>query len=163
MAVCPVARARQHRTFRTWARKSKHGLGWGDGFKLYVQCDDAGRLCGVALTTATVGERKVLDPLTRGMQDGIVVGEGGSLSQAKAQERGARGVYLLTATRKTMRHGASHLQLACLQLRQRVEELCEFRQCALGAGRTTHRAAHTLPLHLLGCSLAYSLYKPLIA
>jgi Transposase DDE domain len=27
IAVCHVARARQHRTFRTWARKSKNGMG----------------------------------------------------------------------------------------------------------------------------------------
>lgn len=29
IAVCHVARARQHRTFQAWARKSKNGLGWG--------------------------------------------------------------------------------------------------------------------------------------
>ena len=48
------------------------------------------------------------------MQDGIVVGDGGYLSQAKARELAQRGVYLLTATRKNMRHVASQFQLACL-------------------------------------------------
>jgi len=161
--VCHVARARQHRTFRDWARKSKNGMGWWYGFKLHVQCDEAGRLCGCDLTTATVDDRKLLDPLTRWMQDGIVVGDGGYLSQAKARELAQRGVYLLTATRKNMRHVASQFQLACLQLRHRVEELFEFMKCAFGAVRTTHRAAHALPIHLLGCLLAYSLYKSLIA
>jgi len=28
IAVCHVARAGQHRTFRDWARKSKNGMGW---------------------------------------------------------------------------------------------------------------------------------------
>ena len=163
IAVCDVARAHQHRTFRTWARKSKTGMGWWYGFKLHVQCDEAGRLCGFDLTTATVDDRKLLDPLTRWMKDGIVVGDGGYLSQAKAKELGARGVYLLTATRKTMRHMASQSQLACLQLRHRVEEIFEFMKCAFGAVRTTHRAAHALPIHLLCCFLAYSLYKSLIA
>ena len=51
IAVCHVARARQHRTFRDWARKSKNGMGWWYGFKLHVQCDEAGRLCGVGLMT----------------------------------------------------------------------------------------------------------------
>ena len=37
------------------------------------------------------------------MKDGIVVGDGGYLSQAKAKELAQRGVYLLTATRKNMR------------------------------------------------------------
>jgi IS5 family transposase len=161
--VCHLARARQHRTFRDWARKSKNGMGWWYGFKLHVQCDEAGRLCGFDLTTATVDDRKLLHPLTRWMKDGIVVGDGGYLSQAKAKELAQRGVYLLTATRKNMRHLASQFQLACLQLRHRVEELFEFMKGAFGAVRTTHRAAHALPIHLLCCFLAYSLYKSLIA
>ena len=161
--VCHVARARQHRTFRDWARKSKNGRGWWYGFKLHVPWDEAGRLCGCDLTTATVDDRKLLDPLPRWMHDGLVVGDGGYLPQAKARELAQRGVYLLTATRNNMRHVASQFQLACLPLRHRVEELCEFMTCAFGAVRTTHRAAHALPLHLLGCLLAYSLYKSLIA
>ena len=28
VAVCHVARVRQPRMFRAWARKSKHGMGW---------------------------------------------------------------------------------------------------------------------------------------
>ena len=162
IAVCHVARARQPRTLRPWARKSKHGRGWWYGFKLHVQGDEAGRRCGFALTTATVDDRKLLEPLTRWRKDGIVVGDGGYLSQAKATELGARGVYLLTATRKNMRHLASQFQLACLQLRHRVEEVFEFMKGAFGAVRTTHRAAHALPLPLPCCLLAYSLYKSLI-
>jgi Transposase DDE domain len=163
IAVCHVARARQHRTFQAWARKSKNGMGWWYGFKLHVQCDDAGRLCGFDLTTATVKDRKVLDPLTRWLTTGIVVGDGGYLSQAKAQELAQRGVYLLTPTRKNMRHLANSFQLACLQLRHRVEEVFAFLKNAFDAVRTTHRAAHALPIHLLSCLLAYSLYKSLIA
>jgi hypothetical protein len=91
--VCHVARVRQHRTFRDWARKSKNGMGWWYGFKLHVQCDDAGRRCGVELTTATVEDRTLLDPFTRWMKDGIVVGDGSYLSRAKAKELGARRVF----------------------------------------------------------------------
>ena len=163
LAVCHIARARQHRTFREWARKSKNGMGWWYGFKLHVQCDEAGRLCAFDLTAATVDDRKLLDPLTRWLKDGLVVGDGGYLSQAKAKELAARGVYLLTPTRKNMRRLASQFQLACLQLRHRVEELFAFLKGAFGAPRTTHRAAHALPIHLLCCLLAYSLYKSLIS
>lgn len=163
IAVCHVARARQHRVFRHWARKSKNGMGWWYGFKLHVQCDESGRLCGFELTTATVDDRQLLNPLTRWMKNGIVVGDGGYLSQAKATELAARGVYLLTPTRKNMRHLASQFQLACLQLRHRVEEIFAFLKNAFGVVRTTHRAPYALPLHLLCCLLAYSLYKSLIA
>ena len=54
-----------------------------------------------------VDDRKLLDPLTRGMREGIVVGDGGCLSQAKAKELAQHGVCLLTTTRKSMRHVAS--------------------------------------------------------
>jgi hypothetical protein len=163
VAVCPIARAHQHRTFREWARKSKNGMGWWYGFKLHVQCDEAGRLCGFDLTTATVDARKLLDPLTRWMKDRIVAGDGGYLSQARAKELAQRGVYLLTTTRKNMRHVASQFQVACRQLGHRVEELFAFMKGAFGAVRPTHRTPHALPIHLLGCFLAYSLYKALIA
>ena len=138
-------------------------MGWWYGFKLHVQCDEAGRLCSFDLTTATVDDRKLLAPLTRWRKEGIVVGDGGYRSQAKAKELAAHGVYLLTATRKNMRHLASQFQLACLSLRHRVEEFFEFLKGSFGAERTTHRAAYALPIHLLGGLLAYSLYKSLIA
>jgi hypothetical protein len=80
VAVCHVARARQYRTCRAGARKSKNGMGGWDGCNLHVQWDEAGRLCSLALITATVDDRKLLDPLTRRMKDGIVVGDGGYLS-----------------------------------------------------------------------------------
>jgi len=97
------------------------------------------------------------------MTNGVVVGDGGYLSQAKAKALAQRGVYLLTAIRKNMRHVAGQFQLACLQLRNRVEELFEFVKGAFGSVRTTHRAAHALPIHLLCCLLTYSLYKSRIA
>jgi hypothetical protein len=163
VAVCKVSRARQHRTFRAWARKSKTGSGWWYGFKLHVQCDAEGRLCAFDLTPATVDDRKLLAPLTGWIRSGIVVGDSGYLSQAKAQELATRGIYLITTTCKNMRTLASQFQLACLQLRHRVEELFEFLKCAFGLVRTTHRAPYALPIHLLVCLLAYSLYKQLNA
>jgi hypothetical protein len=163
VAVCKVVRARQHRTFRDWTRKSKTGSGWWFGFKLHIQCDTEGRLCAFDLTTATVDDRKLLAPLTRWIGAGIVVGDSGYLSQARARELAARGISLITTTRKNMRTLASQFQLACLQLRHRVEELFEFLKCAFGLVRTTHRAPYALPIHLLVCLLAYSLYKRLSA
>jgi hypothetical protein len=162
LPVCKVVRARQHRTFRAWARKSKTGSGWWYGFKVHVQCDEEGRLCAFDLTTASVDDRRLLEPLTRWMQSGIVVGDRGYLSEAKAYELGSRGVYVLTGIRKNMRKLASQFQLACLQARHRIEELFEFLKCAFGLVRSTHRASYALPIHLLVCFLAYSLYKQLI-
>jgi hypothetical protein len=97
------------------------------------------------------------------MEHGIIVGDSGYLSQAKAAALARRGIYLITTTRKNMRQLASQFQLGCLQMRHRVEELFEFLKCAFGLVRTTHRAPYALPIHVLVCLLAYSLYKRLIA
>jgi hypothetical protein len=112
IAVCHVACARQHCIFRNWARKSKTGMGWY-GSKVHGQYYEAGRLCAFDLTTPTADDRKLLHPLTHWLKYSIVVGDGGQLSQAKAKELAARGVYLLTPTRKHMRHLDSPFQLAC--------------------------------------------------
>ena len=98
-----------------------------------MQCEEAGRLCGFDWTAATVDDRKLLASLTRWMTNGMVVGDGGYLSQAKAKELARRGVYLLTTTRKNMRHLASQFQLACLQLRHRVEEIFAFLKNVFGS------------------------------
>jgi hypothetical protein len=157
LPVCEVARASQHRTFRAWARKSKTGSGWWYGFKLHVQCDEEGRLSAVDLTPASVDERKLLIPLTWWMTTGVVVGDRGYISEAKAQELGARRTYVFTAIRKNIRKLASQFQLACLQARYRIEELFEFLNCAFGLVHTTHRAPYAFPIHLMVCLVAYSL------
>src|SRR5262249_25780505 len=69
---------------------------------------------------------------------------------------------LLTPTRKNMRHLAPHFQLTCPQLHHRGEEVFAVLQTAFDIVRTTHRAAYALPIHLLGCLLAYLLSKSLI-
>jgi len=97
------------------------------------------------------------------MRDGLVVGDGDYLSQARAKDLAARAVYVLTATRNHMRHLARQLQLACLHLRHRVAEPGALLKCAFGAARATHRAPPALPIHLLCWVLAYPLYKSLIA
>jgi len=54
-----------------------------------------------------VDDRKLLGPFTHWMRDGLVVGDGDYLSQARAKDLAARAVYVLTATRNHMRHLAS--------------------------------------------------------
>ena len=156
IAVCHVARARRHCTFREWAHESKNGMSGWYGFKLHVQCDEAGRLYAFDLTTATVDDRKLLDPLTRWIRDGIVVDDGGYLSKAKATELAQRGVYLFTPTRKNMRHIANPFQLARLQLRHRVKEVFAFLKFAFGAVRITRRAVGLPMPSPFTCCAVYS-------
>ena len=157
--VCKVARAKQHRTFKEHARKSRNGSGYWYGFKLHVQCDQRGRLCAVRLTAANVDDRKLLDPLCEWIEHGIVVGDRGYISQAKAEELGRRGIKLFTPNRKNMKKLATPFQVACLQGRHRVEDAFEFLKCCFGMIRSTHRADYAFAIHLLVCLLAYSLFN----
>src|SRR5262245_60886933 len=102
IAVCHIARVRQRRTFRAWARTSKSSMGCWYGVTLPVQCDEAGRLDAFDLSTAPVHDRKLLEPLTRWLKHGTVVGDWSYLSPAKATALAQRGAYLLTATRNNM-------------------------------------------------------------
>jgi hypothetical protein len=66
------------------------------------------------------------------MQTGIVVGDRGYISAAKAHELGSREVSVLTGIRKNMRKLASPFQLACLQLHHRVKNSLNFSSVPLG-------------------------------
>ncbi len=161
VTVCKVARAKQQRTFKLHARKSRNGSGYWYGFKLHAQCDQHGRLCAVRLTAANVDDRQLLDPLSDWISRGIVVSDRGYSSQDRARELGRRGIHLYTPNRKNMKKLATPFQVACLQARQRIEELFEFLKCCFGLIRSTHRAEHAFAIHLLVCLLAYSLFNSL--
>jgi hypothetical protein len=59
-----------------------------------------------------------------------------------------------------MRHLANPFQVTYPPLRQRVEELCAFLKNAFGMGRTTHHAAHALPIHSLDALLSICYTSP---
>ena len=88
------------------------------------------------------------------------MGDGGDLSHQRTGSGSPRPLSS-PPTRNNMRALASQFPLACLPLRQRVEELFAFLKGDCGAVHPTHRAAHALPIHLLCCFLAYSLSQSL--
>jgi IS5 family transposase len=161
--VCKVVRAIAHKTFAKGARKSRNRSGWWYGFKLHLQCDEEGRVLGLRVTAGNVDDRRVLDQMTAWMASGILVGDAGYVSAAKAEELGARGVKLVTGIRKNMKKLATAFDLACLRARRRVEEVFGFLKCSFGLVRSTHRAPYALPIHLLACVLAYCLFKEFFA
>jgi IS5 family transposase len=161
--VCKVVRAIAHKTFAKGARKSRTRSGWWYGFKLHLQCDEDGRVLGLRVTAANVDDRRVLDQMTAWMASGILVGDAGYVSKAKAEELGARGVTLVTGIRKNMKKLATAFDLACLRARRRVEEVFGFLKSSFGLVRSTHRAPYALPILLLACVLAYCLFKELFA
>src|SRR5438876_1221681 len=92
------------------------------------------------LMAANVADRQLLDPLCAWIEHGLVVGDRGYISQAKAEELGRRGIKLCTPIHKNMKKLATPFQVACLQARHRVEGAFEFLECGFGMIRSTHRA-----------------------
>ena len=161
--VCRAVRAIAHKTFAKGARKSRNRSGWWHGFKLHIQCDEQGRILCLRVTAGNLDDRRVLDEMTAWMTTGILVSDSGYVSQAKAEQLGARGVKYVTSIRKNRKKLATQFDLACLRARRRVEEVFGFLKCSFGLVRSTHRAPHALPIHILACVLAYCLFKELFA
>jgi hypothetical protein len=110
--VCKVVRAHAHKTNALGARSKRNQSGWWLRFKLHLQCDEEGRRLCLRLTSGPVYDRRVLDRVTAWMSTGILVGEQGVVSQAKAEKRGARGIKLVTGIRKNMKKLATQFDLA---------------------------------------------------
>jgi len=161
LPVCKVVRAKQHKTFRATAHKSRNRIEWWYGYKLHLQCDQDGRLLSLALTPANTDDRKLLEPMAQWMDRGIVVADKGYISADKAYRMGLRGVQLITPIRKNMSKLATQFQVAALAARHRVEEVFLYLKCCFGMVRSTHRATYALSIHLLVCLLAYSFFKQL--
>lgn len=54
LPVCKIHRADRHKVAQRIAHFGKNNQGWHYGFKLHASIDPAGRLCGIALTSANV-------------------------------------------------------------------------------------------------------------
>ncbi|MEM1312239.1 MAG: IS982 family transposase [Patescibacteria group bacterium] len=122
--VCKIYREYRHRTMKLLATKSKSTTGWFYGMRLHVLCDQYGNLMQIKFTTATVGERKVLDDFLGKLNNCIVVADGGYVSSLLSQKtkRDSNNT-LITAVRKNMKTLHTIWQSRCLNLRSRIESV----------------------------------------
>jgi hypothetical protein len=121
--VCKIYREHRHQTMKLIASKSKSTTGWFYGLRLHVLCDRYGNLRQIKFTTATTGEREVLDQFLNNLKNCIVVGDAGYVSKDLNQKASQNNNILLTAVRKNMKTLATIFQGKCLNMRSRIESV----------------------------------------
>jgi len=81
LEVCKIYRESKHKTMKVLATKSKSTTGWFYGLRLHILCDQDGNLMQIKFTTATTGERQVLDEFLGRIKECTVIADAGYLSK----------------------------------------------------------------------------------
>lgn len=123
LEVAKIYREHKHKTMKLLASKSKTTTGWFYGLRLHVLCDQAGNLMQIKFTTATVGERQVLDEFLGRIKECIVVADAGYLSKELEQKAQENNNILLAAVRKNMKTLATIWNNKCMNMRSRIESV----------------------------------------
>ncbi len=82
--------------------REKSSTGWFYGFKLHILINSLGGIINLKVTSANVDDMSVIEALTLDLK-GILLGDKGCLSKAKIEAQVARGLKLLTSSRKNMK------------------------------------------------------------
>jgi Transposase DDE domain len=123
LEVCKIYREHKHQTMKVLATKSKSTTGWFYGLRLHLLCDQDGNLMQIKFTTATTGERQVLDEFLGKIKECTIVADAGYLSKELEQRAAQNNNLLLTAVRKNMKTLSTVWQNKCMNLRSRIESV----------------------------------------
>ncbi len=106
LVVCHNLRIKRHLIFKGLAGRRKSSTSWFYGFKLHI-INNLGKIINLKLASENVHDIAVLDSLTQALK-GILLGDKGYLSKAEALA--ARGLKILTPSRKNMKNKSVHTE-----------------------------------------------------
>ena len=109
LVVCHNLRIKRHRVFKGLADRGKSSTGWFYGFKLHLVINHLGEIINLKLTSGNVHDVAVLESLTQELK-GVLLGDKGYLSKAKAETLAARGLKILTPSRRNMKNKPIHTE-----------------------------------------------------
>jgi len=155
LPVCHPARIGQHRVFAGHAERGKTSTGWFFGFKLHLVVNDHGQLLAWKLTAGNVDDRRPVLNLVQSVV-GKLFGDKGYLSAPLAAVLRARGVELVTKSRKNMAPPLLTLEDATL-LRKRslIETIIDQLKNQCQIDHTRHRSPLNFLVNLVAGLIAY--------
>lgn len=103
LVVCHNLRIKRHCVFKALAGRGKSSTGWFHGFKVHLIINNLGEIINLKVTSGNVHDVALLESLTKELK-GILLGDKGYLSKAKAKALAARRLKLLTPLRKNMKN-----------------------------------------------------------
>jgi hypothetical protein len=153
--VCKIYREKRHRTMKKLATKSKSTTGWWYGLKLHTVCDRKGYLMKIKITTATTGEREVLNSFLDELYDSIIVGGAGYLSGELELKANQSNNILLTAKRKNMKTMAGDWQNKVMNMRSRIETVFDVLKERYNLVTSSPRSISGYLAHYIRCLFGY--------
>jgi len=103
LVVCHNLRIKRNRVFKGLAGRGKSSTGWFYGFKVHLIINNLGEIVNLKITSGSVHDVAILESLTKELK-GILLGDKGYLSKVKTEALAARGLKLLTPSRKNMKN-----------------------------------------------------------
>lgn len=159
LAVCLPARAHAHRVFAGLVNWGKNSVGWHFGFKLHLIINERGELLAFKLTPANVDDRQPVPDLTQDLL-GKLFGDRGYISQALFEALYARGLQLITKSRKNMKNRLLKLiDKILLRKRAVIESVNDQLKNICQIEHSRHRSVYNFLVNLLAGLVAYT-YQP---
>lgn len=158
LVVCHNLRIKRHRVFKDLANRGKSSTGWFYGFKLHIVINSLGEIINLKVTSGNVHDVAVMEALTLELK-GILLGDKGYLSKTKVEALAARGLKLLTPSRKNMKHAqpkASH-EKELLSRRGLIETVNDQLKNLHQVEHSRHRSVNNFMVNIMAAVVAYCL------
>jgi hypothetical protein len=156
IAVCHPCRAHAHKVFQGHVHWGKNSVGWHYGFKLHLIINDRGELLAFKLTPANTDDRKPVPDLTQDLI-GKLFGDRGYISQVLFEQLYARGLQLITKSRKNMKNRLTRMiDKVLLRKRALIETVNDQLKNICQIEHSRHRSVFNFLVNLLAGLVAYT-------
>lgn len=154
--VCHPCRAHAHKVFQAQAAWGKNSVGWHFGFKLHLIVNDRGELLAFKLTPANTDDRQPVPDLTQDLF-GKLFGDRGYISQVLFAKLYARGLQLITKSRKNMKNRLVKLiDKILLRKRAVIESVNDQLKNICQIEHSRHRSVFNFLVNLVAGLVAYT-------
>ena len=158
LVVCHNLRIKRNRVFKGFAGRGKSSTGWFYGFKVHLIINNLGEIINLKITSGNVHDVAVLESLTKELK-GILLGDKGYLSKVKTEALAARGLKLLTPSRKNMKNKPIYTeeekQLLCR--RGLIETVNDQLKNLHQIEHSRHRSVNNFMVNIMAAIVAYCL------
>lgn len=157
LPVCHIKRSKRHKTFQAIAHYGKTSVAWFFGLKLHIVINDKGELMAFKLTSGKQSDVKAGESLLSKLT-GLAFGDKGYIGKKVSETLLARGLKLITRTRRNMEaKKLSSLESQLLNQRNMVETVIGHLKFAYHVWHTRHRSVINAMTHLLAALSAYTI------
>ena len=158
LVVCHNLRIKRNRVFKDLANRGKSSTGWFYGFKLHLIINHLGDIVNLKITSGNIHDVAVLESLTKDLK-GILLGDKGYLGKEKAEVLAARGLKILTPSRKNMKNKPiqTEEEKQLLSRRGLIETVNDQLKNLHQIEHSRHRSVNNFMVNIMAAVVAYCL------